>query len=242
MTGVFLSYRGIERSYAPMFADWVLRQRFGDDLVFEAGRQNRPGTHVPVEIENWLARCSVLVVFVDPAWLQDLDLLRNQDDWVRKEILHFVQHGKPILPILLDKARMPRGGQVPAELVPMTKWIALRMSARSVHADMQQLIGRLEQLAPDLTLAALQEPVPVAAGPAALLRAEQEVFPFRPRPELAELSRWARRPDGPPARLLVGPSGAGKTRLALRLCAELRGSGQPAVILPASATPAALAR
>jgi hypothetical protein len=242
VTGVFLSYRKIERSYAPMFAHWVLRQRFGDGLVFEAGHQNQPGTYFPGSIEAWLQRCCVLVVFIDPPWLQDLDLLRNPNDWVRKEILHFIQHDKQILPVLVDGARMPRGRQLPAELAPMTKWVGLPMSTMSAHADMHRLVGQLEHLAPDLVLAALDEPVTTAASPVALLRAEHEVFPYRPPPQLADLAEWSRAPHGPKARLITGTSGAGKTRLALRLCAQLRGTGHPAVMVSASATPAALDR
>jgi hypothetical protein len=242
VTGIFLSYRKIERSYAPMFADWVLRQRFGPGLVFEAGHENQPGTYFPGSIERWLDQCSVLVAFIDPPWLDDLDLLGNPNDWVRREILHFIERGKPILPILLDGARMPSARLLPAELAPMTKWIGLPMSTKSAHADMERLVGRIEHTAPELVLAALQEPTPAAAGSAALLRAEQEVFPFRARPELPDLADWSQAPDGPPVRLVIGPSGVGKTRLALRLCAELRGTGHPAVMLPVSATPAALAR
>jgi hypothetical protein len=69
MSGIFLSYRNIKRSYAPMFADWVLRQRFGDGYVFEAGRANLPGTEFPDAIRSWLRRTSVLVVFIDQPWL-----------------------------------------------------------------------------------------------------------------------------------------------------------------------------
>jgi len=242
VTGIFLSYRKIERSYAPMFADWVLTQRFGPGLVFEAGHENQPGTHFPGSIGRWLDRCSVLVACIDPPWLQDLHLLRDPRDWVRKEILYFIEHDKPILPILLDGARMPSAGVLPAELAPMTKWIGLPMSTKSAHADMQRLVGRIEHTVPELVLAALQEPAAVAPSPAALLRAEQEVFPFRLRPELSDLVDWSRAPGGPPVRLVIGPSGVGKTRLALRLCAEFRGGGHPAVMLPASATAAALAR
>lgn len=242
MTGIFLSYRKIERSYAPMFADWVLSQRFGPGLVFEAGHENQPGVYFPGSIERWLDRCSVLVAFIDPPWLRDLHSLSDPGDWVRKEILYFIEHDKPILPVLLDGAQMPRARSLPAELAPMTKWIGLPVSTKSAHADMRRLVGRIEHTAPELVLAALQEPAAAAASPAALLHAEQEVFPFRPRPELPDLASWARLSDGPPLRLVIGPSGVGKTRLALRLCAEFRGAGHPAVMLPASATPAALTR
>jgi hypothetical protein len=57
------------------------------------------------------------------------------------------------------------------------------------------------------------------------LRPEQEVVPFRARPELADLVDWCA--DGRPvsARLVTGDGGAGKTRLALRLSDEVAAAG-----------------
>lgn len=242
MTGVFLSYRGVGGSYAPMFAHWVLKQRFGDGLVFEAWAENQPGTHFPSSIDHRLERSGLLVVFIDPAWLENMDLLRDPKDWVRKEILYFVQRDRRILPVLLDGAAMPHGGELPAELVPLTKWIGLQMSPRNVSKAMADLVARIEDEAPDLVLAALTEPTPGPSGPAALLRAERGVFPFRGRPELADLADWARNPNGAPVRIVVGPSGAGKTRLALRLCSELNGAAHPSVLVSKSAAPETLDR
>jgi hypothetical protein len=243
MSGIFLSYRNIRRSYAPMFADWVLRQRFGDGNVFEAGRANLPGIPFPQAILGWLQRCSLLVVFIDPPWLAEMDKLRDGGDWVRREILHAIEHGKKILPILLDGADMPSGHLLPSELAPMTKSIALRMSTRTVHADMLRLVGEVEHLAPELVLATLTDvdrPAPASAG--ALIRPEHEVLPFRPRPQLDELVRWSQRSDGPPAALMVGPLAAGKTRLALRLCSQLRALRWAAGLLSPSAGLPALQR
>ncbi|GAB3864471.1 hypothetical protein GCM10029963_74930 [Micromonospora andamanensis] len=241
MTGIFLSYRGMHHSYAPMFVHSVLRQRFGDGLVFEAGYVNQPGVHFGRSIGDWLDRCSVLVVFIDRYWLRRTDMLREESDWVRKEILYFLEHDKPIVPLLLDGARMPRKVKLPAELAELTRWIGLPLASANANADLLRLIGRLEQVSPDLVLAALHEPLPTNPTPAALLRPEYEVFPFRPRPEFDDLVAWVVAPDVPPFRLVTGPSGAGKTRLALRLCAELAAS-RPTIMLPRSATPAALAR
>lgn len=241
MTGVFLSYRGIHHSYAPMFVHWVLRERFGDGLVFEAGYVNQPGVHFARSITGWLDRCSVLVVFIDRYWLRRMDLLRDESDWVRMEIRYFLERDKPILPLLLDGVRMPPKSKLPAELADLTRWIGLPLASAGAHADLLRLIGRIEQVSPDLVLAALREPAPANPSPAALLRPEYEVFPFRPRAELDDLVAWAVAPDHPPVRLVAGPSGAGKTRLALRLCAELAAS-RPTVMLPPSAAPAALAR
>ena len=57
------------------------------------------------------------------------------------------------------------------------------------------------------------------------LRAEEQVVPFRARPELGELLSWCAA-EGPMAvRLVVGQGGAGKTRLALQLCEDLEANG-----------------
>ena len=53
------------------------------------------------------------------------------------------------------------------------------------------------------------------------LRPEEEVVPFRPRPELDELLGWCTSGGHTRIRLVTGNGGAGKTRLALRLCEEL---------------------
>jgi Tetratricopeptide repeat len=62
-------------------------------------------------------------------------------------------------------------------------------------------------------------------SPASLLRAEAEIVPFRGRnAELADLTRWCTSADEIGVRLLTGPGGQGKTRLAhelVRRCAEM---------------------
>jgi nucleoside phosphorylase len=180
MPGVFISYRNIARSWAPMYIDWVLGQRFGRDHMFEAGRSILAGTNIPTSILRWIEQCSVLVVLIDPPWLSDLDKLRDDGDWVRREIVHARVRGKTLLPVLLDGAEMPSGRDLPPDVAPLTKEIAVRMRTRTASADVQRLIGEIERLAPDLVLASLTDPVrPAPATPAAYARAEHEVF--RPR-------------------------------------------------------------
>ncbi|GAA0450422.1 hypothetical protein Ade02nite_59580 [Paractinoplanes deccanensis] len=239
MTGVFLSYRGMHHSYAPMFAAWVLRQRFGDGLVFEASHDNEPGVQFADAIGRALDRCAVLVVFVNRHWRENRDLLADENDWVRREILHFLDARKPILPVLMDGEEMPPKRSLPAELAAFTRWIGLPLASASAAADLRRLVGRLEQIAADLVLAAVHEPVYEAATPAAWLRAEHEILPFRAPAELGEIEAWTRSSGGAPVRLVVGPPGAGKTRLARRLLAT---ADRPAVLVPSSAEPAAMSR
>ncbi|GGJ26134.1 tetratricopeptide repeat protein [Streptomyces brasiliensis] len=80
-------------------------------------------------------------------------------------------------------------------------------------------------------LSALLEPAPPKlelTSPTMLLRADAEVVSFHGREDtLAGLEQWClANPDGPPvARVLTGPGGQGKTRLARQLMARMRDQG-----------------
>jgi hypothetical protein len=238
---VFICYRGIDRSYAPMLIDRELTRRFGREHVFEAGRSNLPGTDIPDAILDSVAHCSLLLPLIDPAWVEDRQLLFREKDWVRQEIAHALRHKRRILPVLLDGADVPRAGDLPEDIAAMPRSVVLRMRSRTADADLARLVGEVERLAPELVLAGLTDPMPPApARPADLLRAEYAVLPFRHRPELDELEEWCRDPDAHPVRLVTGPSGAGKSRLGLRLAQLRHGAGWAAGRLSTTAGPQAL--
>lgn len=90
-------------------------------------------------------------------------------------------------------------------------------------------------------LAALAEPVVAPDSPAGLLRADVADTPFRYRPELAELHEWCQGPGWTDTRLVVGPGGQGKTRLARHLAAQLTGDGWSAIVLAERASSVNLA-
>ncbi|MBK3644585.1 TIR domain-containing protein [Streptomyces sp. MBT33] len=244
MPGIFLSYRNIERSWAPMLVDRELSRRFGPENVFQAGRSNLPAVHFPTEIDRRVDKCDLLIALIDRPWVgEDLHLLRDSGDWVRREIARALGQGKRVLPVLLDGAEMPRTAEVPDDIAPLTRKIALRMRPRTVDTDLLRLIGEVERLVPELVLATLMDPAPPKnVGGPALLRAEHQVLPFRHRGELDLLAKWFSAPAGPPVKLVVGALGAGKTRLGLRLAAQVRGSGRPAGLLSMTAPAECLER
>jgi tetratricopeptide (TPR) repeat protein len=75
----------------------------------------------------------------------------------------------------------------------------------------------------------LVEPPPVRSdreGPSALLRPEFEVVPFSGREaELSRLERWCAEPGAFGIRLVTGPAGQGKSRLARQFCERLTARG-----------------
>ena len=67
----------------------------------------------------------------------------------------------------------------------------------------------------------LETPTPTADSPAALLRADIAVIPFRPRGELPQLIEWCRSRNWFSTRLVHAQGGQGKTRLARELAKRL---------------------
>ncbi|MGH3847274.1 MAG: trypsin-like peptidase domain-containing protein [Pseudonocardiaceae bacterium] len=96
--------------------------------------------------------------------------------------------------------------------------------------------GRAPVVEP-VELVGLGEPVRAAESPAGLLRAEVAETPFRSRPGLEQLQQWCQRAEWFSTRLVVGPGGQGKTRLARHFAAQLVGEGWATVMLAERAGP-----
>ena len=90
-------------------------------------------------------------------------------------------------------------------------------------------------------LAGMAEPVDPPDSPAGLLRADTADTPFRARPELTQLQAWCADEAWWSVRLVVGPGGQGKTRLARHLAAGLAPQGWATLILADTATAEELA-
>jgi hypothetical protein len=98
----------------------------------------------------------------------------------------------------------------------------LGMAAQRGALDVARA-GRLRKLTPPLPEADGDPGLDVLAeqGVAWLLRPEADLVGFRRRPELTELVNWCESGGRTAVRLITGPGGVGKTRLALQLCQEM---------------------
>jgi tetratricopeptide (TPR) repeat protein len=81
---------------------------------------------------------------------------------------------------------------------------------------------------------------PTPHGAAWYLRPEAQVVTFLPRPELNELLRWCIAGGRLEVRLVTGPGGAGKTRLAVQLSKDLAVEGWRAMWVPRGAEATAI--
>jgi hypothetical protein len=141
---VFISYRWADSAgYAGRVMDRLDRE-LGRDLVFMDVDALPLGTNFPKVLHEGVAQCSVLLAVIGPNWLDARDehgnrRLDNPNDFVRIEIAAALQRNIPVIPILLDGARIPKADELPEGL----KELSLRNGMEIHHASFQDDMNRL---------------------------------------------------------------------------------------------------
>ena len=141
---VFISYRWADSAgYAGRVMDRLDRE-LGRDLVFMDVDALPLGTNFQKVLHEEVAKCSVLLAVIGPNWLDARDehgnrRLDNPNDFVRIEIAAALQRSIPVIPLLLDGAKIPKADELPEDL----KELQLRNGMEIHHASFQDDMSRL---------------------------------------------------------------------------------------------------
>jgi hypothetical protein len=146
---VFLCYR---RDDSAAFTGRVqdrVEQEFGRDLLFMDVDAIPLGVNFVTALHEAVAECEVLLAVIGPNWVEARDdtgarRLDDPNDFVRIEIGAALQRSIPVIPILLDGAKVPKANQLPEELkeLPMRNW--LEVDHASFHSDLDKLVRGLK--------------------------------------------------------------------------------------------------
>src|SRR5688500_704955 len=115
---LFISYRRFDtRGVAGRLSD-TLGAYFGDERVFRDIENIAGGADFGDVIEQNLQTADAVIVLIGPDWLtlkNDTGLRRLDDpkDWVAAEIAAAIEMKKPIFPVLVEGASMPRAEELP---------------------------------------------------------------------------------------------------------------------------------
>jgi TIR domain len=141
---VFISYRRDDSAgYAGRVRDRLERE-LGRDLLFMDVDAIPLGTNFSKVLHEEVAKCGELLAIIGPNWPDARDehgnrRLDDPNDFVRIEIAAALQRDIPVIPILLDGARIPKADQLPEDL----KELALRNGMEIRHASFQDDMNRL---------------------------------------------------------------------------------------------------
>jgi hypothetical protein len=147
---LFISYRRSDaRGTAGRLSD-TLGTYFGDNRVFRDIENIEGGEDFGNVIEESLQHADAVIVLIGPQWIS----IRAEDgtrrlvdpkDWVAQEIASAIQLKKPIFPVLVDGASMPRAEELPEKLKPLVRYNAIAVSDDRWKSDVQRL-GKLLSL------------------------------------------------------------------------------------------------
>jgi len=146
---VFISYRRADSAgYAGRVMDRLDRE-LGRDLVFMDVDAIPLGTNFSKVLHEEVAKCSVLLAVIGPNWLDVRDehgnrRLDDPNDFVRIEIAAALQRSIPVIPVLLEGARIPKALELPEDLKELALRNGMEIRHASFHDDMDRLIRGLK--------------------------------------------------------------------------------------------------
>ncbi len=149
---IFLSYRRTDSSIMTGRIYDRLIETFGPDMVFRDLDSIPLGTNFKDYLENVVRGCVVELVMIGKDWLEAKDdaarrRLDNPDDFVRVEIEAALRLDIPLIPVLIDGARMPGREALPPSLGELVYCNGANVrSDPDFHTDMERLIRALEYL------------------------------------------------------------------------------------------------
>lgn len=139
---IFVNYRHDDsQGWAELIVD-SLQRHFGQDSVFVDTESIRGGDEWKIKIDLALQNAAVFLAIIGPQWLAVHDgnwrrRIDLSDDWVKRELEHALGSGKPVVPVLVSGASIPRGEALPATLVDLPNRQAIRLEAK---ADIRTLV------------------------------------------------------------------------------------------------------
>jgi hypothetical protein len=148
---VFISYRREDSAgYTGRLYD-SLRARFGDDNVFVDVSGIDSGRKFADVIQGAIHSCDVLLAVIGPEWLTCTAnaerRIDNPGDLVRTEILTALEHGVPVIPVLVGGATPPPAAALPRALQPLAALDAHDMTDERWAFDIDRLIHAIQALA-----------------------------------------------------------------------------------------------
>jgi tetratricopeptide (TPR) repeat protein len=125
-----------------------LAQTFGPKKIFMDVDHIPVGADFVKYLNSQVAECDAMLVVIGPNWLNAKDesggrRLDNPDDFVALEIAAALARDIPVIPVLVDGARMPKESELPDSLKLLHRRQAVEVRHGYFGRDAEALIGRM---------------------------------------------------------------------------------------------------
>ena len=206
-SGIFVSYRRDDSSgHAGRLADKLV-EHFGRDRIFMDIDTIEPGEDFVTVIENAVGSCEILIAVIGQKWLSGSGSgqLDNPNNFVRLEISTALRRNIRVIPVLVQRASMPKAQDLPDDLDKLTRRNAIELTDLRWQTDVDQLISVLEKvLAKEMKAKQLGKSGPVSESKTG----EERRFEEAPVPE-SNLAAREKRLETPATIVSEGAESSG---------------------------------
>ncbi len=148
---IFICYRRADTLPDAGRLSDTLRRRFGKDRLFMDVDSLVGGEDWVKAIEEAVAASDVLLVLIGSSWVSAEShsggrRIHDEFDRVRLEISAALASDKVVIPILFGRARMPTADELPPDLLPLRRRMAIRIDHESFRRDVDLLVRDLRTL------------------------------------------------------------------------------------------------
>ncbi len=147
-SGIFISYRRDDSSgHAGRLHDRLV-EHFGRDRIFMDVDTIEPGEDFVTVVENAVGSCEILIAVIGRNWLSagGTGRLDNPNDFVRLEIATALRRNVRVIPVLVQRASIPKPQDLPEDLVKLTRRNAIELSDLRWQSDVDELINVMERV------------------------------------------------------------------------------------------------
>jgi TIR domain len=148
---VFISYR---RADAPGYVRGLmsdLRNIFGSKQIFLDMEDIAAGSDFPSIIEQAVSNCELLLVIIGSNWSELRDesgqrRIEDANDFVRLEIAGALQRKIPIIPVLVENAKMPKPPELPEDIKLLSTLQGIPLTHDRWDDDMARIYAAIENV------------------------------------------------------------------------------------------------
>jgi hypothetical protein len=164
MSKIFICYRRADSQSATGRVYDHLVQAFGKSAVFIDVDNIPAGVDFRSAIDQTIQQSTVMLVMIGPSWVMASDAsgrrLDQVNDRVRIEVESALLRRMPVIPVLVDGARMPEAGELPPTLTQLAYQNSREVQPNPhFQADINRLIDSIAQFGvPRVTTGAVVNP------------------------------------------------------------------------------------
>ena len=148
---IFISYRRDDSAAMAGRLHDRLAEKFGEANLFIDVDNMPAGADFVKYLSKQVESCDLFLCTVGPNWLNAKDedgkrRLDQPDDYVRVEIAAALNRDIPVIPVLIDGARMPKARELPEDIAALPRRNAVEVRSSHFRGDADDLTHKIGEI------------------------------------------------------------------------------------------------